>query len=118
MANIVNCYLIEISPSIRNNMEEDDEATEDVDGPGLPVMDPGELVGYGEMDQAEAVEETKADDEGDLPEEDIASNNCAGNVPNTDTKTHHTGTHDNTEIGEECKDIDQFMNSLKAFLYI
>ena len=99
-------------------MEKDDEATEDVDGPGLPVMDPGELVGYGEMDQAEAVEETKADDEGDLPEEDIASNNCAGNVPNTDTKTHHTGTHDNTEIGEECKDIDQFMNSLKAFLSI
>ena len=92
-------------------MEKDDEATEDVDGPGLPVMDPGELVGYGEMDQAEAVEETKADDEGDLPEEDISSSSHAGNVPNTDPKTHNKGTHN--EIGEECKDIDQFMNNLK-----
>ena len=70
------------------------------------------------MDQIEAVEDSNADDQRDLPEEANDSDKHAGNMPNTDTKTHHARGHDDIEIGEESEEVYQISNNLKIIFNI
>ena len=63
-------------------------------------------MGYGEVDQTEAVEDTNKDHQGCLPEEPIKGDTEAGKKAKNDAKNHDNGCHEHVDVTKVAGNIN------------
>ena len=83
-----------------------------MDCPGLPLMNPGPLMGNREMDQTETVQDASADDQINLPEEANESNTQAWEMAGRDPKDHDDGGHGDVAVAKVASNTYQVSNNL------
>ena len=62
-------------------------------------------MGYGEVDQAEAVEDTNQDHQGTLPEEPVEGDTEAWKKPKNDATNHNDSGHEHVPVAKVAGNI-------------
>ena len=78
-------------------------------------MHPGPAMGNGEVDQAEAVEDTNKNYKRTLPKETVEDNTEGGKKPKNDAKNHDESGHGHIAVTKVAGNVYQICYNLNNF---